>query len=67
MMMMMMMMCPYIGRNTEAEVEFQKLLGPANVRSAMAELLNSDKVDENDTVSISELLYGRHFRGNCEL
>ncbi|XP_076911254.1 putative plastidic glucose transporter 2 [Bidens hawaiensis] len=50
------------GRNTEAEVEFHKLLGPANVRSAMAELLNSDRGDENDTVKILDLIYGRHFR-----
>ncbi|KVI01261.1 General substrate transporter [Cynara cardunculus var. scolymus] len=50
------------GRNTEAEVEFQKLLGATNVRPAMAELLKSDRGDENETVGISELLYGRHFR-----
>nr|XP_043628611.1 probable plastidic glucose transporter 2 [Erigeron canadensis]XP_043628613.1 probable plastidic glucose transporter 2 [Erigeron canadensis] len=48
------------GRNTEAEVEFQKLLGSANVRSAMAELLKSDRGDESDTVTISELIYGRY-------
>ncbi|KAI3495854.1 hypothetical protein L1887_38200 [Cichorium endivia] len=50
------------GRNAEAEVEFQKLLGAPHVRSAMAELLKSDRGDENDSVGISELLYGRHFR-----
>ncbi|GJS77211.1 probable plastidic glucose transporter 2 isoform X1 [Tanacetum coccineum] len=43
-------------------VEFQKLLGPANIRSAMAELLKSDRGDENDTVTISELVSGRHSR-----
>ncbi|KAL4563928.1 hypothetical protein LXL04_027977 [Taraxacum kok-saghyz] len=50
------------GRNAEAEVEFQKLLGAANVRPAMAELLKSDRGDENDNVGISELVYGRHSR-----
>ncbi|KAJ9548717.1 hypothetical protein OSB04_021260 [Centaurea solstitialis] len=50
------------GRNAEAEVEFRKLLGAAHVRSAMAELLRSDRGDESDTVTISELLFGRHSR-----
>ena len=44
-------------------MEFQKLLGEANVRAAMAELLKSDRGDENDNVGISELVYGRHSRG----
>ncbi|XP_071723691.1 probable plastidic glucose transporter 2 [Rutidosis leptorrhynchoides] len=50
------------GRNAEAEVEFRKLLGAAHVRSAMAELLGSDRGDDNDSVTISELLCGRHSR-----
>ncbi|GJX90001.1 probable plastidic glucose transporter 2 isoform X1 [Tanacetum coccineum] len=54
-------------RNVEAEVEFQNLLGPANVRSAMTKLLKSDKEDENDTVTISELISGRHSRVNGAL
>ncbi|KAL4577055.1 hypothetical protein LXL04_013156 [Taraxacum kok-saghyz] len=55
------------GRNAEAEVEFQKLLGAANVRAAMAELLKSDRGDENDNVGISELVYGRHSRGRLPI
>ncbi|KAL4562410.1 hypothetical protein LXL04_034613 [Taraxacum kok-saghyz] len=55
------------GRNAEAEVEFQKLLGAANVRAAMAELLRSDRGDENDNVGISELVYGRHSRGRLPI
>lgn len=51
------------GRGTEAEAEFERLLGGQHVKSAMAELSKSDRGDESDTVKCSELLYGRHFKG----
>ncbi|XP_048443064.1 probable plastidic glucose transporter 2 isoform X4 [Pyrus x bretschneideri] len=50
------------GRGTEAEAEFEKLLGAAHVKFAMAELSKSDRGDELETVKFSELLYGRHFK-----
>ncbi|KAA8523130.1 hypothetical protein F0562_009553 [Nyssa sinensis] len=50
------------GRSAEAEAEFEKLLGGSHVKSAMAELSKTDRGDETDTVKVSELLYGRHFR-----
>ncbi|KAI3912826.1 hypothetical protein MKW92_034125, partial [Papaver armeniacum] len=50
------------GRSVEAEAEFEKLLGGLHVKSAMADLSKSDRVDEPDTVKFSELFYGRHFR-----
>ena len=49
----------------EAESEFEKLLGGSHVKSAMAELSKLDRGDETDTIKLSELLYGRHFRGRC--
>ncbi|XP_022893379.1 probable plastidic glucose transporter 2 isoform X3 [Olea europaea var. sylvestris] len=51
------------GRSSEAEAEFQKLLGGLHVKDAMAELSKTDRGDENDSVKIAELLYGRHSRG----
>lgn len=50
------------GRITEAEAEFERLLGASHVKSAVAELSKSDRGDDSDSVTISELLYGRHFR-----
>ncbi|KAK4601920.1 hypothetical protein RGQ29_011143 [Quercus rubra] len=50
------------GRTEEAEAEFEKLLGGSHVKVAMAELSKSDKGDDADTVKLSELFYGRHFR-----
>nr|XP_023876663.1 probable plastidic glucose transporter 2 [Quercus suber] len=50
------------GRTEEAEAEFEKLLGSSHVKVAMAELSKSDKGDDTDTVKLSELFYGRHFR-----
>ncbi|XP_048439680.1 probable plastidic glucose transporter 3 isoform X2 [Pyrus x bretschneideri] len=50
------------GRGTEAEAEFEKLLGAAHVKFAMAELSKSDRGDELETVKFSELLSGRHFK-----
>ncbi|KAK4601921.1 hypothetical protein RGQ29_011143 [Quercus rubra] len=52
------------GRTEEAEAEFEKLLGGSHVKVAMAELSKSDKGDDADTVKLSELFYGRHFRGS---
>ena len=54
------------GRTEEAEAEFEKLLGGSHVKFAMAELSKSDKGDDTDTVGLSELLYGRHFRGRYD-
>lgn len=51
------------GRITEAEAEFERLLGASHVKSAVAELSKSDRGDDSDSITISELLYGRHFRG----
>ncbi|XP_023918786.2 probable plastidic glucose transporter 2 [Quercus suber] len=54
------------GRTEEAEAEFEKLLGGSHVKVAMAELSKSDKGDDTDTVKLSELFYGRHFRGKYD-
>jgi hypothetical protein len=54
------------GRTEEAEAEFEKLLGGSHVKFAMAELSKSDRGDDIDTVRLSELLYGRHFRGRYD-
>ena len=51
------------GRGADAEAEFEKLLGGPYVKGAMAELSKSEKGDEADTVKFSELLYGRHRKG----
>ncbi|KVI06008.1 General substrate transporter, partial [Cynara cardunculus var. scolymus] len=50
------------GRSAEAEAEFGKLLGGLHVKSSMAEFSKSDRADEVESVKLSELLYGRHFR-----
>ncbi|XVF49163.1 hypothetical protein PTKIN_Ptkin03bG0246600 [Pterospermum kingtungense] len=50
------------GRTAEAEAEFERLLGGSHVKYAMIELSKLDRGDEADTVKLSELLYGRHFR-----
>ncbi|KAK8513818.1 hypothetical protein V6N13_002533 [Hibiscus sabdariffa] len=50
------------GRSAEAEAEFERLLGGAHVKYAMLELSKLDRGDEADTVSLTELLYGRHFK-----
>ncbi|KAK2970969.1 hypothetical protein RJ640_027450 [Escallonia rubra] len=50
------------GRIVEAEIEFERLLGGSHVKSAMADLMKSDRGDETDATNFSELLYGRHFR-----
>ncbi|XP_057969715.1 probable plastidic glucose transporter 2 isoform X2 [Malania oleifera] len=55
------------GRSAEAEVEFEKLIGGWYVKSAMAELYKSDRGDDADTVKLSELFYGRHFRGKYDI
>lgn len=52
------------GRSAEAEAQFEKLLGGSHVKSAMVEMSKSDRGDEVvDKVKLSELLYGRHFKG----
>ncbi|XP_022732140.1 probable plastidic glucose transporter 2 isoform X3 [Durio zibethinus] len=50
------------GRSADAEAEFERLLGGSPVKYAMVELSKLDRGDEADTVKLSELLYGRHFR-----
>ncbi|KAL4278552.1 hypothetical protein GQ457_03G046310 [Hibiscus cannabinus] len=50
------------GRSAEAEAEFERLLGGSHVKYAMLELSKLDRGDEADTVSLTELLYGRHFK-----
>lgn len=54
------------GRIAEAEAELERLVGPSHVGHAMSDLSKLDKVDANDTVNLSELLYGRHFRGSLQ-
>jgi hypothetical protein len=51
------------GRTNEAEIQFEKLLGPLHVKSAMAELSRSERGDDGESVKYSELFYGRHFNG----
>ncbi|WVZ76918.1 hypothetical protein U9M48_024836 [Paspalum notatum var. saurae] len=48
------------GRISEAEMQFEKLLGPLHVKSAMAELSRTER-DDGESVKYSELFYGRHF------
>ncbi|XP_010691357.2 probable plastidic glucose transporter 3 [Beta vulgaris subsp. vulgaris] len=50
------------GRTVEAEAEFERVLGGLHVKSAIAELSKSDRVDEADTVKFLELFYGRHYK-----
>ncbi|EOY30740.1 hypothetical protein QUC31_020116 [Theobroma cacao] len=50
------------GRSAEAEAEFERLLGGSHVKYAMLELSKFDRGDDADTVKLSELLYGCHFR-----
>ncbi|KAE8714140.1 putative plastidic glucose transporter 2 [Hibiscus syriacus] len=50
------------GRSAEAEAEFERLLGGSHVKYAMLELSKLDRGDEADTVRLTELLYGRHFK-----
>ncbi|XP_062111654.1 probable plastidic glucose transporter 2 isoform X1 [Humulus lupulus] len=50
------------GKATEAKVEFEKLFGVAHVKVAMTELAKLDRGDDIDSVKISELLSGPHFR-----
>lgn len=51
------------GKTAEAEVEFEKLLGVSHVKEAMAELSKLDRGDDVDSIKLSELLSGHHFRG----
>ncbi|XP_048491234.1 probable plastidic glucose transporter 2 isoform X3 [Beta vulgaris subsp. vulgaris] len=51
------------GRSSEAEAEFEKLLGGSHVHSAMMELEKSDRGD-SEGVKLLDLLSGRHSRGS---
>uniref|UniRef100_A0A7N0TI36 Major facilitator superfamily (MFS) profile domain-containing protein n=1 Tax=Kalanchoe fedtschenkoi TaxID=63787 RepID=A0A7N0TI36_KALFE len=50
------------GRSAEAEAELERLMGGSHVKSAIAELYKSDRGEDMDAVSISELVQGRHFK-----
>ncbi|KAK6158959.1 hypothetical protein DH2020_006273 [Rehmannia glutinosa] len=50
------------GRNGEAEAELEKLLGGSHAKAATVELSKTDRGDEDDSVKLVELLYGRHSR-----
>ncbi|KAL8149179.1 putative plastidic glucose transporter 2 [Apium graveolens] len=50
------------GRIAEAEVQFEKVLGGLHVNAAMAEFMKSDRGDETDNVTFSDLIHGRHFK-----
>jgi sugar porter (SP) family MFS transporter len=50
------------GRISEAEVEFERLLGGSHVKLAMSEISRSDRADESDSISLTEMLTGRHFK-----
>lgn len=52
------------GKSAEAEAQFERLLGGSHVKSAMMELSKSEGRDEVDRVKLSELLYGRYFKGS---
>ncbi|XP_038895248.1 probable plastidic glucose transporter 3 isoform X2 [Benincasa hispida] len=52
------------GRTAEAEAEFEKLLGGADVKYAYAELSKSARGDDAGAVKLSELFHGRHFKGS---
>lgn len=53
------------GRIPEAEAEFEKLLGLSHVKPAISELAKSDRGDDTDTVSFTDLFLGRHSRVVC--
>ncbi|KAJ8426505.1 hypothetical protein Cgig2_020475 [Carnegiea gigantea] len=53
------------GRISEAEAEFEKLLGGAHVHSSMMELEKSDRGD-SEGVKMLELLSGRHSRDTLD-
>ncbi|CAM8925869.1 unnamed protein product [Rhodiola kirilowii] len=48
------------GRSAEAEAELERLMGGSHVKSAIAELYKSDRGEDMDAVSFSELVCGRH-------
>ncbi|KAG9456132.1 hypothetical protein H6P81_000640 [Aristolochia fimbriata] len=49
------------GRCGEAEAELERLLGASHVKSAVTELSRTER-EGTETVRMSELIYGRHFR-----
>ncbi|XP_072093616.1 probable plastidic glucose transporter 2 isoform X2 [Arachis hypogaea] len=50
------------GRIAEAEATFERLLGASEAKFAMSELSKVDRGDDADTVKLSELVRGRHFK-----
>ncbi|XP_073007588.1 probable plastidic glucose transporter 2 isoform X1 [Typha latifolia] len=50
------------GKIGEAEVEFERLWGGSHVKSAMAELLRSNRGDDVETISFLQLFCGHHFK-----
>ncbi|EYU29813.1 hypothetical protein ABFS82_10G105700 [Erythranthe guttata] len=50
------------GRTEEAEAELEKLVGGLHAKAAMVELSKTDRGDEVDTISLIEMLCGRHGR-----
>ncbi|KAL7096953.1 hypothetical protein ACP275_10G112300 [Erythranthe tilingii] len=50
------------GRTEEAEAELEKLVGGLHAKAAMVELSKTDRGDEVDTISLVEMLCGRHGR-----
>ena len=54
------------GRTSQAEAEFEKLLGEAHVKYAYAELSKPDGGDDTEAVMLSDLLHGRHFKCNVQ-
>ncbi|KZV26080.1 putative plastidic glucose transporter 3 [Dorcoceras hygrometricum] len=44
------------------EEELERLFGASHVKPAMAELSKSGRGDDMDTIKISELVHGRHFK-----
>ncbi|KAM7256629.1 hypothetical protein ACFE04_012370 [Oxalis oulophora] len=53
------------GRTVEAEMEFERILGESHVKFAILELSKLDNRVEDqdaDTVTLSELFYGRHVK-----
>ncbi|XP_047321524.1 probable plastidic glucose transporter 2 [Impatiens glandulifera] len=50
------------GRISEAETEFERLLGGSHVSSAMTELTKSDRGDDSDSIKFLDIFSGRHSR-----
>ncbi|XP_073052977.1 probable plastidic glucose transporter 3 [Primulina eburnea] len=50
------------GKIADTEEELERLFGASHVKPAMAELCKSGRGDDMDTLKISELIHGRHFK-----